>query len=162
MRLKAYEFINLLPHSLITPPTYGLTALQPYKLITASPYKTYHLTNSQAYKHSSSESFFCLVFGWSFNIVSALFFHQSPTLPQKIDSREGLFWCKKGVVVNAGKMNTYCIKPQFAPALGPLFAKFAAFCRKTQCNMVQNAVQFGAKRSAIWCKTQCVLMLNAR
>jgi len=91
MRLKAYEFINLLPHSLITPPTYGLTALQPYKLITASPYKTYHLTNSQAYKHSSSESFFCLVFGWSFNIVSALFFHQSPTLPQKIDSREGLF-----------------------------------------------------------------------
>ena len=59
-------------------------------------------------------------------------------------------------------MNTHCIKPQFAPALGPLFAKFAAFCRKMQCNLVQNAVQFGAKRSAIWCKTQCVLMLNAR
>ena len=91
MCLKAYEFINLRPHSLITPPTYGLTALQPHKLITASPYKTYHLTNLQAYNLSSSESFFCLVFGWNFNIMSALFFHQSPTLPQKIDSREGLF-----------------------------------------------------------------------
>ena len=107
MCLKAYEFINLRPHSLITPPTYGLTALQPHKLITASPYKTYHLTNSQAYKLSSSESFFCLVFGWNFNIMSALFFHQSPTLPQKIDSHEGCFWCKKGMVVNVGKMNVY-------------------------------------------------------
>jgi len=28
--------------------------------------------------------------------------------------------------------------------------------------MPQNAVRFGAKRSAIWCKTQCVLMLNTR
>ena len=27
--------------------------------------------------------------------------------------------------------------------------------------MPQNAVHFGAKRSAFWCKTQCVLMLNA-
>ena len=89
MCLKAYEFINLRPHSLITPPTYSLTALQPHKLITASHYKTYHLTNLQAYNLSSSESFLCLVFGWNFNIVSALFFHQSPTLPQKIDSREG-------------------------------------------------------------------------
>ena len=82
--------------------TYDLTALylhqltasrpyNPHKLITASPYKTYHLTNSQAYKLSSSESFFCLVFGRIFNIMSALFFHQSPTLPQKIDSREGWF-----------------------------------------------------------------------
>ena len=57
-------------------------------------------------------------------------------------------------------MNTHCIKPQFAPALGPLFAKFAAFCRKTQCNMPLNAVRFGAKRKVKWCKTQCVLMLN--
>ena len=94
---------------------------------------------------------FCTVFSKNFNIMSALSVHQSPTQPQKIDSREGLFWCKKGLVVNAGKMNTYCIKPQFAPALGPFFAKFAAFCRKMQCNLVQNAVQFGAKRSAFWC-----------
>ena len=39
--------------------------------------------------------------------MTALFVHQPPTLPQKIDSREGLFWCKKGVVVHAGKMNFY-------------------------------------------------------
>ena len=80
--------------------------------------------------------------------MSAIFGHQLPTRPQKSNSREGLFGCKKGAVVDADKMNTHCIKPQFAPALGPLFAKFAAFCRKMQCNLVQNAVQFGAKRSA--------------
>ena len=34
---------------------------------------------------------FCLVFSKNFNIKSDLFAHQSPTLPQKIDSREGLF-----------------------------------------------------------------------
>ena|GEM_PF-2229580 len=34
---------------------------------------------------------FCLVFGEDFNILSALFVHQSPTLPQIIDSRGGLF-----------------------------------------------------------------------
>ena len=26
---------------------------------------------------------------------------------------------------------------------------------------MQNALQYGAKRSAFWCKTQCVLVLNA-
>ena len=35
--------------------------------------------------------FFCLVFGVNFNILSTLSVHQSPTLPQKIDSREGWF-----------------------------------------------------------------------
>jgi len=39
--------------------------------------------------------------------MSTLSVHQSPTLPQIIDSRAGLFWCKKGLVVNAGKMNIY-------------------------------------------------------
>jgi hypothetical protein len=34
---------------------------------------------------------FCLVFGTEFNILSALFVRQSFTLPQKNDSREGLF-----------------------------------------------------------------------
>ena len=34
---------------------------------------------------------FCLVLGNKFNIVSTLFVHQSLILPQKIDSREGLF-----------------------------------------------------------------------
>jgi len=35
--------------------------------------------------------FFCIVFGQKFNIMSALSAQQSLTLPQKIDSREGLF-----------------------------------------------------------------------
>ena len=33
----------------------------------------------------------CQLFSMKFNIMSALFIHQSRTLPQKIDSREGLF-----------------------------------------------------------------------
>ena len=33
----------------------------------------------------------CQLFRKKFNIMSALFTNQSPTLPQKIDSREGLF-----------------------------------------------------------------------
>ena len=35
----------------------------------------------------------CQFFGVEFNIMSVLFVHQSPSLPQKIDSREGLFRC---------------------------------------------------------------------
>ena len=34
---------------------------------------------------------FCQLFREKFNIMSAFFVHQAPTLPQKIDSREGLF-----------------------------------------------------------------------
>ncbi len=33
----------------------------------------------------------CQLFRMKFNIMSVLFTNQSPTLPQKIDSREGLF-----------------------------------------------------------------------
>ena len=29
--------------------------------------------------------------------------------------------------------------------------RFWAFCGKTQCVLVLNAVHFGAKRSAFWC-----------
>ena len=39
--------------------------------------------------------------------MSALFANQLPTLPQKIDSRGGLFRCKKWSVVHADKMNFY-------------------------------------------------------
>ena len=39
--------------------------------------------------------------------MSAIFVHQPLTLPQKIDSRGGLFWCKRGAVVHADKMNFY-------------------------------------------------------
>ena len=60
--------------------------------------------------------------------MSALSAHQPLTLPQKIDSREGLFWCNKGLVVNAGKMNIYFRKPPFAPFFGLFAAKFSAIC----------------------------------
>ena len=91
---------------------------------------------------------FCLVFSKKFNIMSTLSVHQSPTLPQKIDSRGGLFWCKKGLACECNKMNIYFKKPPFAPHLGLFAAKCAAICCKTQCNMPLNAVRFGAKCSA--------------
>ena len=70
---------------------------------------------------------FCLVFSKNFNIKSAYSVHQWPTLSQKIDSREGLFWCKKGLVVNAAKMNFYLRKRLFAPIWRLFAAKFSAF-----------------------------------
>ena len=76
--------------------------------------------------------------------MSALSVHQSLTLSQKIDSREGWFRCKRGVVVNAGKMNIYYKEPPFAPILGLFGAKCSAWC-KTQCVLVQNTLRFGAK-----------------
>ncbi len=38
----------------------------------------------------------CQLFSVNFNIMTALFVHQSFTLPQKIDSREVCFDAKKG------------------------------------------------------------------
>ena len=70
---------------------------------------------------------FCLVLSKKFNIMSALSVHQSPTLPQIIDSRAGLFWCKKGLVVNAGKMNFYLTETPVAPVLGLFAANYTAF-----------------------------------
>ena len=99
----------------------------------------------------TSHNCFCLVFSNKFNTISAFFIHQPPTLPQKIDSREGLFWCKKGVHVNVGKMNFYLRKPPLAPVLRQFAAKWRVICRKTQCVLVLNAVYFGAKRKVKWC-----------
>ena len=48
-----------------------------------------------AYARVCSIIVFCLVSSKIFNIMSALSAHQLPTTPQKIDSRGGLFWCKK-------------------------------------------------------------------
>jgi len=86
-----------------------------------------------------------------FNIMSAHFTHQPLTLPQKIDSREGWFWCKKGLAYKRRQDEYTFIKPQFAPDFGLFTTKTSAFWCKTQCNMVQNAVRFGAKCSAFWC-----------
>ena len=56
--------------------------------------------------------------------MSAVFIHQSFTLSQKIDSREGWFRCQTGLVVSAGKMNIYSGKPLIVP----IFGLFAAKC----------------------------------
>ena len=103
----------------------------------------------------------CQLFCKKFNIMSTLFTNQSPTLPQKIDSREGLFWCKKGLVCEYDKMNIYFKKPPFVPHLGLFAAKWRAFWCKIGCVLVLNEVRFGTKRKAKWCKTQCLMPLNA-
>jgi len=41
-------------------------------------------------------------------------------------------------------------------------AKRSAFWCKMQGKMVQNAVRFAAKCKVKWCKTQCKMLLNAR
>ena len=70
---------------------------------------------------------FCLVFSKKFNIISTLFVHQSLTRPQIFDSREGLFWCKKGVACECSKMNLYSNGLTFAPVFGLFAAKYRAF-----------------------------------
>ena len=87
--------------------------------------------------------------------MSALSAHQSPTLPQKIDSREGLLWCKKGLACACGKMNFYLNCPPLTPV-------FQAFFSKMECVLLLNGVHFGAKCNAFWYKMECVLVLNAR
>jgi len=62
-------------------------ALQPFALAIASV----HVFRAVVHSRLFTANLFCLVFSKKFNIMSALFVHQSPTLPQKIDSREGLF-----------------------------------------------------------------------
>ena len=81
--------------------------------------------------------------------MSTLFSHQVFILPQKNDSREGWFWCKKGVVCECGKMNFYVKTPPFAPDFGLFAAQCSAFWCKIECILLLNAVQYAAKRSAI-------------
>ena len=104
---------------------------------------------------------FCKPFSKKFNTKSGLFIDQLLTLPQKNDSREGLVWCKKGLVCECGKMNFYLIKPSFAPVRGPFPAKCSAFWCKTRCILVLNAVRFGAKCKVKWCKMRGKMVQNA-
>ena len=57
-------------------------------------------------------------------------------------------------------MNIYLEKPPFAPVFGLFAAKCGAFWCKTMCVLVLNATRFGAKCSAFWCKTQGKMVLN--
>ena len=83
--------------------------------------------------------------------MSALSAHQPPTLPQKIDSREGVFGGKKGFVCEYDKMNVYSKRPPFVPHFGLFAAKYTAICGKMHCVLMLNAVRFGAKCNAFWC-----------
>ena len=132
-------------------------ALQPLALAAASACVFLAVAHPRVY----TESLLCLVFRKEFNIISALFVHQSLTLPQKIDSREGLFWCKKGWHATVGKMYFYLRRPPFAPLSGLFTAKFSAFWCKIACVLRLNALRFAAKCSAFWCKTQGKMLLNA-
>ena len=88
---------------------------------------------------------FCQLFSAFFNIMSVVFAHQLLAGPQEIDSREGLFRWKMGLVVNVGKMNIYFMIPPFSPYFGRFAAKYTAFWCKTHCVLVLNALRFGAK-----------------
>ena len=59
--------------------------------------------------------------------MSALFVRQPLILPQKIDSREGLFCCKKGAACTYSKMNFYLNQPPLTPVLGLFAAKCSVF-----------------------------------
>ena len=65
----------------------GLHALQPLALAIVSVRALGVVEHARV----RSAIVFCLVFGKKFNIMSAIFVHQSLTLPQKNDSREGWF-----------------------------------------------------------------------
>ena len=101
-------------------------------------------------------------FSMIFNIMSACFIHQLPLWPQIIDSREDLFWCKIGLACACGRMYIYVEDLPFAVVSELFAAKRSAFWCKMECVLVQNRVRFGAKWSAFWCKMKCVLVLNAR
>ena len=101
----------------------GQHALQPFALAVASTRILCAVAHSRVYAAYS----FCLTFSADFNIMSALFVHQSFTLPQKIDSRGGLFWCQKGAVVHADKMNFYLKRPPLTLVLGRFAAKCSVF-----------------------------------
>jgi len=61
--------------------------------------------------------------------MAALFIHHFTLLPQKIDSREGLSCCERGLVCECNKMNIYLEEPPFTPVLGLFAAKCGAICR---------------------------------
>ena len=78
-------------------------ALQPLEMAFVSV----HAFGAVAHSRVFIAHYFCTVFSKKFNIMSALSIHQPPTLPQKINSREDLFWGKIGLACACGRMNNY-------------------------------------------------------
>ena len=76
--------------------------------------------------------------------MSTLSVHQSLTLPQKIDSRGGFVLVQKEV--------SLCMRQnEFLFKLTATNTRFWVIYSKMKCVLVQNAVQYAAKRSAICC-----------
>ena len=124
--------VNSSSHQLVLPSTRPLFNSSSLQLILPSTHPLFNSSSLQLVPLSTSilvlsSIRFCLLFSYNFNIMSALVIHQTPTRPQKIDSREGWFWYKKGLVINAIKMNTHCIKPHLASDFGLFVAKHSAF-----------------------------------
>ena len=59
------------------------------------------------------------------------------------------------------EMNIYLKRPPFAPTFGPFIAKFSAFRCKIACVLVLITLRFDAKCLAFWCKTQGKMVQNA-
>ena len=146
-RKPAVDGVRLLRFHDFVPVGHELHALQPFARVVVSVRAFRAVAHSRVFTTRRS----CLVLSKNFNTMSATFIHQPPTLPQKNDSREGLFWCKRGVACECSEMNIYWKRTPFVPHLGLFAAKCTAICCKTQCNMPLNAARFGAKCSAFWC-----------
>ena len=58
-------------------------------------------------------------------------------------------------------MNLYLKAPPPAPDFGLFATKYKVKWCKTQCVLLLNAVRFAAKRKVKWCKTQGEMMQNA-
>ena len=76
--------------------------------------------------------------------MAALFAHQPPTLSQKIDPREGFVLMQKKVSSRIWK-NEYLLRQTVN------CTRFRAFISEMWCNMLLNAVHFGAKCKVFWC-----------
>ena len=109
-----YDAPSCLLVNLPTPPTPQLTTSRTITLVNSL---TCQLVNLK----------FCQLFGIDYNILSALSANQRLTLPQNIDSREGLVGCKKRSVVHTLKMNFYLNIPPLIPVFGRFAAKCGAF-----------------------------------
>ena len=68
---------------------------------------------------------------------------------------------QKGVAHEYDKMNFYLKQLPFVPAFGLFATKSTAIWCKTECVLMLNAVRFGAKCKAKWCKMQCKMVQDA-
>ena len=83
----AVDGVRLLRFHDFVPVGHELHALQPFARVVVSVRAFRAVAHSRVFTTRRS----CLVLSKNFNTMSAIFIHQPPTLPQKIDSREGLF-----------------------------------------------------------------------